>query len=53
MIKFEYDYLLFMNYVLACMHVFWTTFLIKAGIKAAKGKSISNTHEEASQKRKQ
>lgn len=44
MISFEYSYLLFMNVVLLCMHVFWTHFLIKAGFKAAYGKKLINEH---------
>lgn len=49
MISFEYNYLLCMAFVLYGMHIFWTYMMIKVGIKAASGKSITNVHDEKSQ----
>ena len=39
MISFEYGYLLSMAFVLEGMHVFWTFFILKAGVKKLSSKS--------------
>ena len=51
MISFEYGYLLFMAFILYGMHIFWTYFLIKLGVRSAQGKKIKNIHDEASKQK--
>lgn len=47
MISFEYGYLLTMAFVLEGMHLFWTFFILKVGIKSlsSKHKNIENIHD--------
>lgn len=52
MISFEYSYLLIMAFVLYGMHLFWTFFLIKQGIRSLAGKNFKNTHDDADVKDK-
>jgi len=51
-IKFELDYLFFLNIILAVMHIFWSSFMVKGFIIMAKGKELTNQHEKASDKPK-
>lgn len=52
MISFEYSYLLIMAFVLYGMHLFWTYFLIKLGLRSATGKNFKNIHDDATVKEK-
>lgn len=45
MISFEYDYLLTMAFILYGMHLFWTFFIIKIGIKSTGKKGFENVHD--------
>jgi ceramide synthetase len=45
-ISFEYGYLLLMAFVLYGMHLFWTYFLIKLGVRSAQGKTLRNVHDD-------
>jgi ceramide synthetase len=51
MISFEYSYLLIMAIVLYGMHLFWTFFIIKLGLRFAMGKKITNVHEDNKEKK--
>lgn len=51
-ISFEYGYLLSMAIVLYGMHLFWTYFLVRIGLKSLHGKKMENLHEEATNKGK-
>ena len=42
---------LFMAIVLYGMHLFWTFFIIKLGLRFAKGKKITNVHEDNKEKK--
>lgn len=42
MISFEYDYLLAMAFVLYGMHLFWTFFILKIGLKSTRKKDYEN-----------
>ena len=48
MIDFEYKYLLSMAFVLYVMNLYWTFYLLKAGVNAVGKKKITNAHEKAS-----
>lgn len=50
-ISFEYSYLLTMAFVLYGMHLFWTFFIIKIGLRTASGKGFSNVHEDIKDKK--
>jgi hypothetical protein len=52
MISFEYGYLLIMAFVLYGMHLFWTFFLIKQGLRSVAGKNFKNTHDYSTVKEK-
>jgi ceramide synthetase len=52
MISFEYGYLLIMAFVLYGMHIFWTYFLIKLGLRSVTGKNFKNVHDDSSVKLK-
>jgi uncharacterized membrane protein YadS len=39
-INFEYGYLLIMAFVLYGMHLFWTYFIIKLGLRSVMGKKL-------------
>jgi hypothetical protein len=41
-----------MAFVLYGMHIFWTYFLIKLGVRSASGKNFKNVHDDASVKEK-
>ncbi len=45
MISFEYNYLLSMAFVLYGMHLFWTFFIIKIGMRSTGNKGIQNIHD--------
>ena len=51
MINFEYNYLLFMAFILLGMHFFWTYFLLKLGFQFAIGKEFKNVHDDVSKKK--
>ena len=51
MINFEYNYLLFMAFILLGMHFFWTYFLLKLGFQTAMGKEFKNVHDDVSKKK--
>jgi hypothetical protein len=40
-----------MAFVLYAMHLFWTFFIIKAGLRTASGKGFSNVHEDIKDKK--
>jgi hypothetical protein len=50
-ISFEYGYLLTTAFVLYGMHLFWTFFLIKLGLRSVSGKGFSNVHEDSKDKK--
>lgn len=51
-ISFEYGYLLSMAIVLYGMHIFWTYFLVRIGLRSLEGKKMENLHEENKNKSK-
>ena len=50
MISFEYNYLLAMAIVLYGMHLFWTFFIIKIGLKSMGKKMFLNVHDKKEKK---
>ena len=50
MISFEYNYLLSMAFVLYGMHLFWTFFILKIGLKSIGKKGYDNVHDKKSKK---
>lgn len=50
-ISFEYSYLLIMAFVLYGMHIFWTYFIIKLGIRSASGKGLQNIHDDSNKQK--